>query len=395
MNAATYQNDNGSTQEERILADQVHSLYGQALPSLAGNLAIALLTTILFYNKGPHEILLTWFAAISIINLARGALAWHYNKTHIPRAKARTWMNYFLIGILISGATWGSTCFLFKEALQYEQFYFLAFILGGLAGGAAPILASVRYAYSLFLLPTMVPVVLILLGKGDVTSQTMAGMFAVFILIMLMTASRIHRLTRDASELRIELERLAHIDQLTGIANRRAFDINLQQEWSRSHREGKQLSLILVDIDHFKPFNDNLGHQAGDMALKKVARILATEARRPGDIAARLGGEEFGLLLPGTNLEGAYDIAEHLRKQTLRQEIAHPDSVLEHLTISLGISCAEPKTDELPSTLISEADAALYEAKTDGRNLTRTFIHPDRTKTQTQTDLCPEGSLLE
>lgn len=395
MDSQTENNEAIQVREAQILADQVGALYSQVIPSMIGNLAIGLLTTILFYSRIDQGLLLTWFAVVVAINLARGGLALAYNTTEVPLEKARLWMTYFLIGVLMSGLAWGSTCLLFAGALEHEQFYILGFILGGLAGGAAPILASVRGAYILFLLTTMIPVVLILLVQGDLTSQTMAGMFTVFILIMLMTAIRIHRLTRDSIVMRHKLDHMAHIDQLTGIPNRRSLDESLQQEWARACREHYPLSLIMIDIDHFKPFNDSLGHQAGDMALKKVANILHGEARRPGDIAARFGGEEFGLLLPHTPKSDAGEIAKRLRQNIQKLAIPHPASARDYLTISLGISCAEPGNGGDPSKLISEADSALYEAKANGRDCIKIYSTPPAPEAPPNNELYPEAGQLE
>lgn len=395
MDSQSENNEAIEVREEQILADQVAALYSQVIPSMIGNLAIGLLTTILFYSKIDQGLLLTWFTAVVLINLGRGTLALVYNSMEIPIDKARRWMTYFLIGVLMSGITWGSTCLLFAGTLEHEQHYVLGFILGGLAGGAAPILASVRGAYILFLLTTMVPVVLMLLMQGDLTSQTMAGMFTVFILIMLMTAIRIHKLMRDSIVLRHKLDHMAHVDQLTGIPNRRSFDESLQQEWARARREHYLLSLIMIDIDHFKPFNDNLGHQAGDVALQKVAKILHAEARRPGDIAARFGGEEFGLLLPRTDKPGAGEIAEHLRRNIRNLAIPHPVAPGGYLTISLGISCAIPSSGQSLDELISQADAALYEAKAAGRDRIKIYASSYSQGKTFSNELCPDAGQLE
>jgi diguanylate cyclase (GGDEF)-like protein len=395
MDSQIENNEAIHVREEQILADQVAALYSQVIPSMIGNLAIGLLTTILFYNKIDQGLLLSWFAVVVAINLGRGALALAYNSTTVPIEEALRWMRYFLIGVLMSGMAWGSTCLLFAGTLEHEQHYVLGFILGGLAGGAAPILASVRGAYILFLLTTMVPVVLMLLRQGDLTSQTMAGMFTVFILIMLMTAIRIHRLMRDSIVLRHQLDHMAHIDQLTGIPNRRSFDEHLELEWGRARREQYPLSLIMIDIDHFKPFNDNLGHQAGDVALQKVAKILHAEARRPGDIAARFGGEEFGLLLPHTDKTGAGEIAEHLRRNIQTLAIPHPAAPRAYLTISLGISCAKPSCGHSLDELISQADAALYEAKAAGRDRIEIYAASRTPRKAFSNELCPDAGQLE
>lgn len=166
-----------------------------------------------------------------------------------------------------------------------------------------------------------------------------------------------------------ELQRLSSLDGLTGIANRRRFDEYLEQEWLRAARGNKTLSLILTDIDHFKTYNDNYGHQGGDEVLRRVAQAIEGGAHRPGDLVARYGGEEFAIILPDTEPAGAASVAEAIRQSVERLNIPHGFSTAaDHVTISMGVASIIPREGGLPSTLIEAADEALYEAKHSGRN---------------------------
>jgi len=166
-----------------------------------------------------------------------------------------------------------------------------------------------------------------------------------------------------------KLERLSTLDGLTGIPNRRHFDDFLSREWGRMHREGKPLSLILGDIDHFKPYNDTYGHQAGDDCIKQVANELEKMAKRGGDLAARYGGEEFVLVLSDTKIEDATAIAEKLRKNIEALTIKHEASESgEHVTISLGVATTIPWGNDGKEMLLEEADKGLYRCKEKGRN---------------------------
>lgn len=166
-----------------------------------------------------------------------------------------------------------------------------------------------------------------------------------------------------------ELQRLSSLDGLTGIANRRRFDEYLEQEWLRAARGNKTLSLILTDIDHFKTYNDNYGHQGGDEVLRRVAQAIESGANRPGDLVARYGGEEFAIILPDTEPAGAASVAETIRQSVERLDIPHGFSTAaDHVTLSLGIASIIPRDGGLPATLIEAADEALYEAKHSGRN---------------------------
>lgn len=167
-----------------------------------------------------------------------------------------------------------------------------------------------------------------------------------------------------------ELQRLASLDGLTGVANRRRFDEYLDAEWRRLTREKLPLSLILCDIDFFKKYNDTYGHQAGDACLRRVSDALRFCARRSVDLVARYGGEEFAIVLPNTTDIGASLVAEEIRTVVNALEIAHAQSaVSQHVTLSLGVACMQPTTNTSPSNLIASADAALYKAKAAGRNM--------------------------
>ncbi len=178
---------------------------------------------------------------------------------------------------------------------------------------------------------------------------------------------------RRALERRImrtgELERLSVMDGLTGLLNRRALDELFERECRRAVRDGRPLSLIMIDIDFFKAYNDNHGHVQGDECLRAVARALQRAALRPGDRVARYGGEEFVMLLPGTTAEGVEHVARALRRTVASLHIPHGHSqVATYLTISLGVATAPSGVVASPRALIEAADRGLYAAKRGGRN---------------------------
>ena len=170
-----------------------------------------------------------------------------------------------------------------------------------------------------------------------------------------------------------QMERMAGTDGLTALANRRNFDVVADKEWRRCDREGQPLSVLLLDVDHFKLFNDRYGHLAGDDCLRAIASELAAASRRPGDLPARYGGEEFLILMPNTNPDGAARLAERIRELVLNLAIAHegaPDPSV--VTVSIGTATAWPRDPRdgpgSVSALLAAADAALYQAKSRGRN---------------------------
>jgi len=177
---------------------------------------------------------------------------------------------------------------------------------------------------------------------------------------------------RDVTELRRYwdmLESLSTTDGLTELPNRRRFDDFLNREWRRSMRDQSLLSLILMDIDFFKEFNDHYGHLAGDDCLRQAANVLSEIVRRPGDLVARYGGEEFACILPSTDLRGALAIANTVRNRLEQAAIPHYySSVADHVTLSFGVATLVPETGQTPSLLIQLADDLLYSAKQNGRD---------------------------
>lgn len=165
------------------------------------------------------------------------------------------------------------------------------------------------------------------------------------------------------------LKGLSTLDGLTGIPNRRAFDVRLAQAWSQACREGGTLSLMMIDIDYFKRYNDHFGHVQGDECLRQVAKAIAQSVNRPYDMAARFGGEEFACVLPETTLQGALILAEKIQARIRQLANAHPGSeVSEWVSLSIGVASLQPRVDREPSELIALADQQLYQAKHNGRN---------------------------
>jgi diguanylate cyclase (GGDEF)-like protein/PAS domain S-box-containing protein len=173
----------------------------------------------------------------------------------------------------------------------------------------------------------------------------------------------------DQKRAETALKTLAAKDGLTGLANRRAFDQSLESEWLRAQRSRKPLSLLFVDVDHFKLFNDKHGHQSGDECLRAVAAIVGSQTLRPTDLAARYGGEEFAIILPETDGAGAIELAERIRKAVMDLRIVHGAARAgSHVTLSVGVATQVPGLDIGPDCLLGQADQALYAAKRLGRN---------------------------
>lgn len=174
---------------------------------------------------------------------------------------------------------------------------------------------------------------------------------------------------RELAEANAILQKLSALDGLTGIPNRRRFDEVLKAEWQRAIRHATSISLIMIDIDFFKLYNDTYGHQGGDDCLIQVAQALEESAQRETDMVARYGGEEFAVILPETGLKGAFEVAETMRLNIQNKKIPHESSkVSDYVSISVGVATWVPERDSQPEEIITMADKALYQAKESGRN---------------------------
>lgn len=197
----------------------------------------------------------------------------------------------------------------------------------------------------------------------------LAGIFAIMstsvLILVWMLESELRR--RAAAEKAAEL--LARTDGLTKLSNRRWFDRGLARKWSRAARDGGPMSLLMIDVDHFKSFNDTYGHQGGDRVLRAIAGVISECIRRPDDLAARYGGEEFAVVLPNTDSRGARQVAASILDGVRALQVGHGGSEHSVVTVSIGLATAMPGSSAAkPLLLVREADAALYRAKDSGRN---------------------------
>jgi len=182
--------------------------------------------------------------------------------------------------------------------------------------------------------------------------------------------AKLNARTAELEEANRQLEVMSMTDFLTGLPNRRKFDMVMEAEWQRAMRQGRRLALIMLDIDQFKAYNDHYGHQSGDLCLQRVARALQVKVHRAGELVARYGGEEFVVILPELDAAQACAVGERIRHEVEAQQIAHATNAAATpvVTVSIGVALCYPQREGQLNCLLQEADASLYEAKHRGRN---------------------------
>jgi diguanylate cyclase (GGDEF)-like protein len=333
-----------------------------------------------------------WYLAGSLVSGALGA--WRLRQTHMyatsrANATAVTWAKRSIWGGWATAAVWGgwSAVVLFEPEKSIVIMVISA--QSGCVIGAAVRNCGVRVVAEGQALITLIPLFVACLLSGNIYLMLYAGFVLIHLYAALALGKTLHRQTlrlllqdEEKTELvgRLEaakqeleamnqnLETLAGTDALTGVANRRAFDLAVAREWRRLEREQTSLSLLLLDVDHFKAFNDLNGHQAGDACLRDVAAAIVSALRRPDDLVARYGGEEFAVLLPSTPRCGGIKIAEDIREAISAAAIPHDASHFRRIIASIGVAWTASGQETTAEQLTARADASLYAAKRAGRN---------------------------
>lgn len=357
-------------------------LYTHASFSLPCLGLLALGWSLLFYDYLPAREALGWLAGVLVWLLARG---WHlrWRQSRLHQTALPVLERELFIGATITSIVWALGVLLYMEQLPDTYRAAMMMLASLILTGSAIIQFGSRRTLYGAVLPLGFAM-LFELGSGNEQERIVSGMLAVYLFIFLPTLLRRLRLDQIASlhhrfanaeqvaelkEVSEHLRLASRLDGLTGIANRAHLDDSLERAWRRCHRARAPLSLVLVDVDYFKQFNDLYGHQLGDDCLQRVAALLAGVERREDDLAARYGGEEFALLLPCTDMQGALQVANRVRQALRALDIPHQRSrVSDRVTCSFGVATLIPDDSMKIADLIQKADAALYQAKHNGRD---------------------------
>lgn len=359
---------------------QVEQCYRQLPISVAVNVINGIILAVVMWGVVGAARVAFWSVFLLGASANRYFLYRAFKKAgHNAMLALDRWERLFVVSACAAGVSWGVAGIALFAHGEFPYQVFLAFVIGGMIAGAIPLLSAVGHAYHWYAIPAALPICVQMLLVGDRVHLIMGAMMLVYFVAMLASAFQVKRLFHESDRLRrelwqsaesaIELEQMLRLDVLTGIANRRRFEEELDREWRLSRRQGDTLSVITADIDHFKQYNDHYGHPAGDKCLVSVAQAMEKALSRPGDVVARIGGEEFAFVLPRTTLNGAQSVAEQVRERVLALKLPHvasPDS--EQVTLSFGIACSDQTGIDSPADLLGASDTALYEAKRRGRN---------------------------
>ena len=371
-----------------FLKTRIDAIYSIAFAMIGMDVLGSAMMAGLFWQQRAGFWLDAWILASTIIITARGVVASAYRSGRFGQVPLHRWRASLVIFAGASGLAWGAALgVIAATGTDNEVMFAVCVALSGLTLS----IAHVAYwpMYAAFELPVMIAASLGFLIGNRPGHLPLAGAAAVMTVVLLSTSRRLagqvlqaHKLAA-ANQALVDslgergkaleqacdaLERVSRTDPLTGLANRRQRDSRLIDEWERALRNGGPLAVVAIDVDHFKRFNDTHGHAEGDRCLKAVAEMLMAGVRGPIDLAARHGGEEFMLILPGVDQAGAASIAERVRVMVATCSSDAGFGLPEKVTISLGVAAIHPVSGRSVHELTIAADAALYRAKMNGRN---------------------------
>lgn len=379
-----------------LMQGQIIYLFKNKALGVLSNIVLAgilffFLTTHLEDLAGKYISLLIWLGLIIILSIVRYVIGHNFKYHHqYSQTELSSWANKHVFFTVLLSSIWGVSGLIFPPQ-DYPHQILLVMVLFSVLLTSIPTLAASRLAYVFQVLVTLVPTISYLLLQERLGHDLIAISMIILAITLLLVASFIYNLLFDLQKTSVTLRELADTDQLTRIANRRHFDRKFKDEWRRAMRENSPISLLIIDIDSFKKYNDINGHARGDECLKEIAHSLAAITNRPADLAARHGGEEFSVLLPVTDQKDAVMLAERLRRKIELLKIPFPETDHGVVTVSIGVSCCEPswattnnenqnisnfddnaeneeKKVIFPAMLLTAADNALYVAKEQGRN---------------------------
>lgn len=397
---------------------KIEVLFDQAPIAITAGTVAAFICAVVFWNTPVQIIVSGWFGLYLVVYILRYIMVQRFNRSSIENRNYQPSLYSHLVFSVVAGLLWSALGIYLLATVEIFDSLVILLIIGGLIAGVVATNSVILAGYFAFSLPAAIPVIIYLFVDEASRMNLFGLVLTIFLLFISFSVYRLNKLVikslsyqfdnlellealeaeknrvsqlysnlefdlarqkKTEEQLNIEKEKaeqmvqsllaISTLDGLTGIPNRRHFDSVFAREWNRASRTGTPVSLIICDIDNFKTYNDNYGHQKGDNCLIHIATLLQEHARREGDMAARYGGEEFAIILPATSLENAKRIAEQMRAAIEKLSIPHRFSSNDNIvTASFGVATIIPRLDEQSKVLISKADKAMYMAKQKGRN---------------------------
>ena len=306
---------------------QAAHLYRNKFASPVFNVAAAAIFAILLWQSIEPNLILIWVGVVTLVNGGRLGLALYYNGLESNGQSHVFWINVYVVAAIVSALALTSVVVITPLDQPSHQILIL-FMAGTLTVLALPTLAIIRGAINLYVIALIVPIAVRVLLTGEIIQVSVGGLALLFVVAIYYTGRDIRSGISEAFRNELAVEKLAHSDPLTRVANRRMFDEVLVQEWGHALRGGTLLSLVLADIDDFKSYNDGYGHSKGDDCLQAVADALRSALPRGTDVLARYGGEEFAVILPFTDAHGGMVVAERLRRAVADVRLPHKHSTV-------------------------------------------------------------------
>ncbi len=386
--------------EQELFIAQLETLMQNGrVATLSAHLVGVIATLLLFWQYLPPSVLLLWAAAFIILLLVRSLQMSNALVTRTFQTSPRRVYWQLIVGALLTGAVWATIYIYAADRVPVTMQYIFLLVVVMITAFSVGYSVVIREYFIAYVFSALWPIAWwSLVHYWEQSYNLLIGlMLLAFCALLVSVSDRVYlsfrnmislnwereSIARELGDLthnlkdrnrqlidaRRQLTDLANIDELTGLGNRRLVNKVLQEEINRARRTGARLSLILLDVDYFKDYNDNYGHPAGDLVLKRLADLMERATSRAGEVVGRYGGEEFILVLPGAGEEAARRTAERLRELVMAENMPHKHSqVANIITISQGVVTFTPDADESPSELIKRADTALYRAKHKGRN---------------------------
>ena len=386
--------------DQELFSSQLELLMQNArVATLSAHFAGVVATAALFWAFLEWKLLAAWTAGFVVLLLLRSL---HMSSVLVEKRFDRQprlvyWQ--LIIGATLTGAGWSLAFFHLAPQVPDAMLYVFLVIVITVTAFSIGVTVVIREYFIAYLFTSLWPIAWWCLAHYQAQAYNLIlGLFLLLVCAVLISVSNriylsyrnmialnweretmsrelgdittsLRQRNQQLREARRQLTDLANIDELTGLGNRRMVNTVLQAEINRARRTGAPLSIIMVDVDYFKNYNDNYGHPAGDEVLQHLADLMQQATSRAGELVGRYGGEEFILVLPGASSMAARRTAERLRELVVSEAIPHKASkVADVVTISQGISTVSPDSEMAPEELVQQADEALYEAKFEGRN---------------------------